>query len=416
MNWRKSLRAASAALVVVGTTLMLVSAAAGISSEKVLYSFTGGVDGSQPREGLLLDQAGTMYGTTLLGGTFDQGVVFKLSPNADGSWTQAVIYNFTGGNDGGGPNWGSLAFDAAGNIYGHTYQGGTYNWGVLFKLTPDSSGGWTQSVIHSFTAGRDGQGPYTTPYFDAKGNLYGNSSGGAYHECGSLFKMTPGSANKWTFSVIYSFTGKPACASWSGLIPDDAGNFYGTTRNHVPGYCDPVGICGIVFKLIPSADGKWTLKVIHRFDGGIGGSDPAVIGLIFDDRGNLFGATESGGVDNSGVVFELTPGPSDTWSYRVLHQFRVNRDGGMPASQLVRDTAGNLYGTTSIGGTYGLGTVYKLIPNPDGSWTFSVEHAFAGSDGANPWGTPFLDGAGHLFGVTGAGGAFGAGTVFEITP
>lgn len=401
-------------IVTLVVTLMLPPRAGAQSTEKVLYSFTGGSDGYKPHY-LLFDQSGNLYGTTW-GGDYDAGTIFKLTPNPDGSWTQSVLYSFTGGSDGYGPVSGGVAWDAAGSLYGGTVWGGLYGSGVLFKVTPNADGTSVQSVIHQFTGGADGSFPETTPFFDATGRLYAVASYGGAVGCGTAFEMTPKSNNKWSFRVIHQFKHNPACSPQAGLIPDTAGNLYGTTRNDYEGCAGAPNECGTVFKLTSTSNGNWTYRVIHKFTGGKGGSDPSVAGLAFDDKGNLYGTTEDAGAYSAGVFFKLTPGANDKWTYRVLHQFKSSRDGGNPNRHLFRDAAGNFYGTTGNGGTYGYGTVYKMGSNPDGTWTFSVLYNFAGSDGAIPSSGPIPDGAGNFYGITEQGGAFGAGAVYEITP
>jgi uncharacterized repeat protein (TIGR03803 family) len=197
--------------------LALPSGAGAASPQKVLYSFTGGADGSQPRQGLIFDQAGNLYGTTWMGGAYGYGTVFQLTRNADGSWTEHVLYSFTGGSDGQLPEWGGLAMDAANNLYSTTNLGGESGAGTLFELSPNSDGTWTERVLHHFTGKSDGQHPFTTPIFDEAGNLYATSSGGGVYipinpwGCGAAFMMTPGTDKQWTFRVIRQ-GGQPACA------------------------------------------------------------------------------------------------------------------------------------------------------------------------------------------------------------
>lgn len=419
MNSNKFRAAASKALAVVTVTLiailMLRAGASAVSTEKVLYSFTGGADGADPHQGLIFDQAGNLYGTTFDGGLYGAGNVYTLTPNGDGTWTQTVLYSFTGGSDGGWIDWGRLTFDTAGNLYGVTYNGGSNGAGTVFQLSPNGDGTWAENVLHQFTWGKDGAEPRTTPIFDSAGNLYGSVAYGGAHGCGAIFKMTPGSDDKWTYRVIHQFADKPACSPWAGLIPDKSGSLYGTTRNTVGGCSIPPFECGTVFKLTPNSDGKWTYKVIHKFSGGKGGADPSVSGLLIDEAGNLYGLTQAGGKYSTGVFFTLAPGAGDRWTYRVLHHFNAPKDGGYPIGQMVRDASGNLYGTSNLVGPYGYGTVFKLSPNSDGSWTFRVLYDFTGSDGAYPLGL-IQDSAGDLYGTTVEGGAYGYGAVFEITP
>src|SRR5271165_2002198 len=159
----------SVVALVISSALIVIAQ----NPEKVLYSFTGGADGAQPHQALTLDQAGNLYGTTFAGGTYGAGTVYKLSLNGDGTWKQTVLYSFTCGDDGGYTDWGRLTFDGAGNLYGVTVFCGKYGQGTVFKLTPNPDGTWTESVVHQFTGGEDGTQPRTVPWFDAAGNLYG---------------------------------------------------------------------------------------------------------------------------------------------------------------------------------------------------------------------------------------------------
>jgi uncharacterized repeat protein (TIGR03803 family) len=331
-----------------------------------------------------------------------------------------VLYSFTGGSDGQLPEWGGLAFDKANNLYGTTVLGGEYGGGTLFELSPNSDGTWTESVLHHFTGKSDGQHPYTTPIFDEAGNLYATAAGGGVYiplnwaGCGAAFMMTPGTDNHWTFKVIKQ-GGQPACAPWVGLARDAAGNFYGTTRD-AGYYCGQGGDCGTVFQLTPTSDGKWTYKILHRFTGGKAGADPGANRLMFDGQGNLYGVLE-GSAYGYGLVYKLARSAGGKGvTYQVLYRFKGLPDGDKPTGGMIFDAAGNLYGTTRAGGAYGYGLVYKLTPNQDGSWTESVIYNFSGSDGANPAMSLISDPAGNLYGITTAGGAYGAGTVYEITP
>ena len=251
----------------------------------MLHTFTGGADGANPEAELIFDQAGNLYGTTVAGGQNGNGVVFQLTPAGSG-WTEHVLYNFTGGADGGSPAAG-LIFDPAGNLYGTTVYGGVGNLGTVFQLARAGSG-WTENVLYSFAGGVDGQNPYASLIRDSAGNLYGTTSSAAY-------ELSPSSGG-WTFSVIYNIgSGVGYCSS---LAMDASGNLYGTTESG-----GPYGT-GTVFKLAPSSGG-WTPTVLYEFDRG-GGSNP-LGGVIGDEKGNLYGTNLYGGAYGGGVVFELTP-------------------------------------------------------------------------------------------------------------
>jgi uncharacterized repeat protein (TIGR03803 family) len=391
----------------------------GSGSENALYNFSGGSDPKLPYAGLIFDKAGNLYGTTELGGANNQGTVFEIILNANGSWTETVLYNFTGGSDGGQP-YANLVFDTAGNLYGTTNFGGSANCnlgcGTVFKLAPGSSG-WTENVLYTFTGGTDGREPSARVVLDAAGNLYGTTLlGGTIGSvcssgCGAVFKLTKGSGG-WTESVVYAFAGGTDGASpYDGLALDAAGNLYGTTYGGgTSGY-------GTIFKLTPGSSG-WTESVLHSFTGANDGKYPYG-DLILDATGNLYGTAFQGGGPGYGVVFEMLPSSKGGWRERVLHTFG-NAPSANPVAGLVMDTAGNLYGTTMAGAAQsscggGCGTLFKLTPAASGGWTFKAVHIFGqGTDGFHPTGDLVLDSAGNMYGTTQAGGAQGSGLVFEI--
>jgi len=335
-------------------------------SESPLYSFTGGADGGNPQfECLIFDGSGNLYGTAPHGGAYGYGVVFELTPTSTG-WTESVLYSFTGGADGGTP-YAGLIFDAAGNLYSTTWSGGAYSAGVVFRLAPNSDGSWTESALYSFTGGSDGAASDASLIFDSAGNLYGVTWGGGAYGWGVVFKLAPNSDGSWTESVLHQFKGdKNGAEPRARLIFDSAGNLYGTTGNaYTYGY-------GIVFELVPNSHGTWTKHTLHQFTGGKDGANPDG-GLLFDLSGNLYGITPFGGADGYGVVFKLTPKSSGGWSYHVLHAFN-DKPGAYPYAGLIPDGAGTLYGTT-VGqvvpddgrgpegnGTTNFGSVFEITP------------------------------------------------------
>ncbi len=306
-----------------------------------------------------------------------------------------------------------LIFDAAGNLYGTTAYYGSYdNAGVAFELTPSAKGTWTGKALHEFLLG-DGIEPVAPLIFDAAGNLYGTTFGGgseAVNPDGVVFELMHNEDGTWTEKALFTFSyaGSSGAGPIAGLILDAAGNLYGTT--YWGGSGCYIG-CGVVFKLTPNLDGSWTESVVHEFTNGADGGFPAA-GLIFDGAGNLYGTTSSGGAYGDGVVFKLTSNSDGTWTESILHTFK-GPDGASP-SGLIFDTAGNLYGTTGAGGRSGYGVVFKLAPSSGGTWKESILHNFLGY-GQAPAGGVVMDNAGNLYGTASAGTG-NNGLVFEITP
>jgi uncharacterized repeat protein (TIGR03803 family) len=261
----------------------------------------------------------------------------------------------------------------------------------VFKVGPFGN----ETVLHNFTGDSDGGYPYAGVIRDAGGNLYGTTQFGGgncwnYMGCGTIFKI----AKTGTFSVLYTFTGQIDGEFPSGgLILDASGNLYGTTGT------GSVFGCGTIFKLETTG----TLTVLYSFGAKPDGCGPGA-SLIQDANGNFFGTTEVGGIYGYGTVFRLDSTGKET----VLYSFASNPDGANPWGGLIRDAAGNLYGTTLQGGTNGFGTVFKV----DSTGKETVLHSFAGNDGGMPYGGLILDAAGNLYGTT----SLGRGTVFKITP
>jgi uncharacterized repeat protein (TIGR03803 family) len=321
----------------------------------VLHSFAGSpTDGAVPYDaGLIRDAAGNLYGTTYHGGSSgcsNCGTVFKLSP--DGSET--ILHSFTGGADGYFPLADFLVRDAAGNLYGTTVYGGPQDSGVVFKLSPTG----TYTVLHSFTGGAGGAYPAAGLVRDAAGNLYGttNQGGSATSTCyppfgcGVVFELIrcDSEPSGYEFKVLQNFEGGADGALPQGsLLRDAAGNLYGTTQfgggvssSACTGYFLPG--CGTVFKV--SATG--TKTILYRFPGTLDGSFFPVAGLIEDAAGNLYGTTYGGlSLGCCGTVFKLSPTGTETvpYGFNVFNE----ADGRNPSARLVRDAAGNLYGTTT---------------------------------------------------------------------
>jgi uncharacterized repeat protein (TIGR03803 family) len=419
---KKALASMIAVLTVICGFLTATHAFAA-SKVKVLYSFKdNGTDGRAPIASLIFDAAGNLYGTTGAGGATNKGTVFELK---HGAWAETVLHSFTGEPDGWGPSAG-LIFDAAGNLYGTTAAGGANNMGTVFELTPVVGGTWTETVLYNFCPDRqcaDGDSPRAGLIFDGAGNMYGTTFGGGAYNGGTIFQLVPGVNGTWTEVVLYSFDriiGDGIDPS-AGVIFDSSGNLYGTTSlyGHKP-CCD----AGTAFELTPGVGG-WTETLLYSFrlDDYNSGDEPYA-GLIFDASGNLYGTTSMGGAYRKpcggagcGTVFQLTPRVGGGWKQTELHSFGKDKDGEAPQACVVRDSAGNLYGTTLDGGAYGYGTVFRLVPGTNGKWTEKVLHSFAkGMGGASPYAGLIFDADGNLYGTTSQGGANNSGTVFEITP
>lgn len=367
--------------------LLVASAVSAQTTLITLHTFSGsGSDGANSYARLVRDSAGNLYGTTAGGGAFHQGIVFRV----DASGNETVLYNFTGGTDGGNPRSGLLR-DTAGNLYGITAGGGK-GQGVVFKLDPNG----VETVLHALTMA-EGSGSASGLTLDSSGNFYGTTElGGAYNQ-GVAFKLDA-SGN---YSVLHSF-GKHASLDgsqpYAGLVRDAAGNLYGTTFGG-----GRYGQ-GTVYKV----DASGNESVIYSFRGGSDGSSPSST-LVLDQAGNLYGTTDNGGTGNLGTVFKVAPSGIE----KVLHRFGSVNDGASPFVGLVKDGAGNLYGVTDGGGVYGHGSVFRV----DNSGSETVLYSFAGSsDGARPEAALWRDAAGNLYGTTlDRGSGHDAGTVFELT-
>jgi uncharacterized repeat protein (TIGR03803 family) len=332
--------------------------------ETVLYKFNGSPDGANPSGGLILDAAGNLYGVTNVGGAYDGGSVFKVDPGD----AETVLYSFGPNEGAGGEPSGSLVMDANGNFFGTAISGGTGNSGIAFKVAPDG----TETVLHSFcTRGgsgcTDGEEPSGGLVMDAAGNLYGTTEidFGQGTGSGAVFKVTQGGEETTLHIFSYSKGAYPT----GGLIMDAADNLYGTTLFGGTGTCQSSGHhysgCGTVFKV--DASGKET--VLYNFcstSDCTDGSMPSA-GLFMDTKGNLYGTTLSGGTgvctgqffSGCGTVFELSASGTET----VLHTFTgVVPDGAFPYSRLIMDANGNLYGTASAGGKFGNGIVFEITP------------------------------------------------------
>lgn len=342
-----------------GTVFELSPKAGGGWKATVIYSFDNGDGGNSPQGGVILDSTGALYGTTYSGGSHNGGTVFKLIPHSDGTWTEKVLHSFGQDSDGYAPIAG-VTVDSAGNLYGTTVYGGAFSDGTVFKLTPDGDGNWSEKVLHSFDDnGTDGADPYGVVILDSAGNLYGTTYYGGTNTCGGpgcgiVFELSPGDDGTWTETVLHNFNfdGRDGENPAAGLLLDSGRNLYGSTTGG--GANDE----GAVFELKVKNGGGWTEKVLHSFDITDGYHPDAP--LILDSSGNLYSTTLNGGGYSLGTVFELIPQGDGTWTEKLLHSLGNGTDGAVPYAGLVFDTAGNLYGMTRQGGNYSGGTVFEV--------------------------------------------------------
>ncbi len=384
----------------------------------VVHNFTGGDDGAVPLAGVTIGRGDVLYGTASEGGGQGYGTVFRLTQSGD-DWHFSLLYSFQGqtdqSNDGGAP-YARVMIGPDGLLYGTTHSGGDgfgckewHGCGSVFRLKPGKSiGPWEETVLYRFGVGGGSNPDYGDVVFDESGNLYGTTRNGGAHLQGAVYELTP-TGRSWTEKVLYSFAGTPDGASpLSGPLLDQAGNLYGTTSaGGANGY-------GTLYQLKASASG-WTENVIASFQGdGSDGLTPSA-GVIFDSAGHLYGATVSGGSGGGGTVFELSTLSGGGWNLSTLYSLAGPALGG-PFRSLVRDSAGNLYGTTSGDGANQWGSVFKLTRSENG-WIYTSLHDFtSAADGGTPYGGLAFDSKGNLYGTASAGGTYGEGVVFEITP
>lgn len=422
-------RAQLASLAILMALLTTVPAAPA-QTFRVLHTFTGGSDGATPLTGLTIDQAGNLYGTTAYGGTgacsFQQpsgcGTVFRMTLK-NSAWIFFPTYSFGGWTVGDGMfPMGRVVFGPDGRLYGTTPEGGTrancshgslIGCGTVFSLRPQATPPptpfkpWQETVVYRFQSVPDGAAPVGEIAFDRNGNLYGATETGGSGGGGSVYELLP--SQNWSKSILYSTADVNEIRS--GVTLDSRGNVYATTYEGGP------QDDGSVFEVTRTGSG-WIGSVLHSFSGNDGLGVTA--GVILDPSGNLYGATINGSPDGNAYVYELSPSAGG-WTYTSLYGIAQSYGGG-PAANLVMDAAGNLYGTT-VGDYYTqnpYGSVFKLSSS-NGVWQYTELHRFTGgADGGTPHSNVVIDTAGNLYGTASAGGSgcngTGCGVVWEITP
>lgn len=405
-NGATNTRAHVVMLVLASTLFMAWAAPATAQTYSVLHSFAGGTDGGTPGPIIRDATTGNIYGVTTDAGAGGCeypgcGTVFELTP----AGVESVLHSFTGDPDGASPL--DIFLDAKGNLFGTTLFGGADGDGTVFRISANGR----ETVLHSFKGGADGDEPSSGLIQDPNtGNFYGvTASGGTYNE-GTVYQITSSGSK----TILYSFgaAGTLGNAPEGKLVQDSStGNLYGMLP--LGGYG-----CGVVFELTPSGV-ETPLHVFGAVRGDGCQPGPGDPGLVMDAQGNLFGTTFYGGIAGQGVVFELTAG--GVWS--VLYKFKGKKkgDGAWPYAGLVLDgSTGKLYGTTEMGGTYNLGTVFELSPplTKHGRWTETVLYSFTGvADGDYPLAGLVRDAqTGDLYGTARDAHSHNWGVVFKLTP
>ncbi|MBY0522985.1 MAG: hypothetical protein K2R98_06285 [Gemmataceae bacterium] len=388
-----------------GTAFELSPAGGGGYTLTTLVDFNG-TNGIHPQASLLRDSSGNLFGTTA-GDASNQGTVFRLSPASGNVYNLTTLLSFTGGN-GAAPR-ASLVQDSSGNLFGTTSLAGPLNNGTVFKLSRNGGGGYTLTTLYAFD-GTHGGAPQSALLLDTTGHLFGTAGD-------RVFELSPAGGG-YNYTTLAIFDGTNGLYSYAGLIEDGAGNLFGTTTGSFLTF-PPTYWPGFVFELSPAGGGNYTLTTLSSF-GQFEAHHPEA-SLLLDGAGNLFGTTYDGGISNGGGVFELSPAGGGSYNRTTVATFD-EFNGTAPQAGLVRDSSGNLFGTAAYGGPSavgifpGDGTVFKLTPAAGGGYDLTNLVLFNGTNGANPFGGLVMDGSGNLFGTTSGGGTSDDGTLFELSP
>lgn len=440
---RRRPAAAAAFVLALGAFVWRGGAADAAPTFKTLYGFASQLSESpsEPAGGLVFGPGGSFYGVTQYGGAPEYGTVFQLQ-RTGGTWQANELYAFgTNSGDGVRPE-NTVTMGADGTLYGTTTVGGGYSWGTVYALSPPRApgGAWTETTLHSFGSGSDGQYPSSGVVLDSKGVLYGVTVWGGTAGAGIAYALTPPSrrGGAWTETVLHNFTGSLNGPSADGAWPYGAltiargGKFFGTTYYGGSGNCPYT--CGAIYDLEPPGGiGKrWSEKLIYNFQGQPDDGEAPFSGVTIAAKGTLYGTTYKGGPYNDcllgcGTVFALKPPlKGGSWSESVIHEFTTDdyEQGLNPIGSLTVGKAGKLYGTTQNGGEQSYycniycGTVFELTSARNGTWTETVLHNFTdqNGDGESPQGTLIIGQHGTLYDTTPGGGLYTGGTAFELRP
>ncbi len=381
---------------------LFVTPAAHAQTFSVIHTFAG-TDGNSPYAGVSI-RGGNLFGTTAFGGG-NNGVVYEISRSGS-NWLEYPISYLGGGYH---PTSRAL-FGPDGHLFSTTVLGGNSGDGLVFNLTPPASVCktaqcfWRENDLYSFEGGPlDGENPASGDLiWDQQGNIFGTTKSGGQTNSGTVYELMP-SGNGYTEKVLYGFPAIVDGAGPNGVVMDSNGNLFGAAESGGLQDCPEQQDCGVIFELTNVPGVGWQEKVLYAFTGGSDGGTPYG-GVIVDAAGNLYGTTPKLGDGGAGTIFELSPS-GDTWTYKVLYSFSGVQGCGSWAS-LTMDVAGNLYGTTDCTGAYQRGSVFKLA-NTQNGWQYTSLYDFTGgADGGFTTSNVTIDTDGSLYGTSTNGGSF----------
>jgi hypothetical protein len=376
--------------------------------------------GPNPQNGLIADAQGNLYGVTATGGenscaARSCGVVFELSLGVSGAWTERIIYDFKGGTADGSSPATQLAFDANGDLFGATALGGTNGFGTIFELIPAHNKKWTEKIIYNF-ATQDGTSPGSVLTLDRQGNIYGSMTNFGANGYGTVFVISPQANGAWNEKILWQFSGPDGRYPYGGVVLDSKGNIYGTTN------AGGAYNFGTVYTLYAGGGGNFVERTLYSFKGQGDGASP-IAPLSIDAQNNVYGTTSNTyilGAAIPSVAFGFIADGSK-WKVKVLYIFGTSRFDGYNPSGLTLDARGNLYGTTTYGGSGcnnpGCGNVFKLTrPRTGEEWTETILHQFEGAeDGSESTANVLLYNT-QVYGATRyGGGRSGYGVVFAVS-
>jgi hypothetical protein len=348
-------------------TLLAAATPASAQTLDTLFSFSG-LTGRNPYAGVTLDAAGNLFGTTNTGAGY--GTVFRLSPDGLGGYNYSTLLSLNVGT--GIYPMGGVTLDPAGNLFANTVTGGAGGGGTVLRLSPNGLGGYSHTTIMNF-AGANGRNPYGSPALDSAGNVFGTTNLGGANNNGSVFRLSPDGLGGYNHTTLLSFTGVNGASPTSGPIVDTHGNIFGTTY-----------VGARIFRLSPDGIGGYNHSTL--FSSSASNGEGPNGRLTLDGAGNLFGTMSANNGFVRGTVFRLSPDGFGGYTHSRLFAFNDFATGVTPNAGVILDAVGNIFGTTTRGGSFDGGTIYRLSPDGFGGYTHTTLLSFNGSTGIYPYG------------------------------